>query len=285
MHEEAAVPDPTTLLTGLQMGESPRWHDGRLWLADWMASEVLAIGLDGGREVVARVSALPFSLAWMPSGSLRIVAGTEILHGTAAGALVAGPDLTGISAYPWNEIVIDGRGNTYVNSIGFDMMAGQDPAPGCIALVTPDGEVRRVAGDVEFPNGMVVTPDNGTLILAESYGRRLTAFDIGPDGSLTGRRVWADLGDGCPDGLCLDADGAVWYADVPNRCCVRVREGGEELDRIEVDRGCFSCTLGGDEGRTLFIVAAEWTGSGVAEGEPSGVVLTTEVATPGAGWP
>ena len=154
---------------------------------------------------------------------------------------------------------MDGRGNAYVNNIGFDFPGGEF-APGTIALVTPDGSARQVADGVAFPNGMAVTPDNSTLIVAESYGNKLTAFDIAADGSLSNRRVWADLGDGVPDGICLDAENAVWYADVPNKRCVRVREGGEVLQTIELDRGCFACMLGGADGRTLFMMATEWRG-------------------------
>jgi sugar lactone lactonase YvrE len=143
-----------------------------------------------------------------------------------------------------------------------------------------------VADGVAFPNGMVVTPDNTTLILAESYGKCLTAFTVAPDGSLSNRRVWADLGDSYPDGICLDAEGAVWFADVPNKRCVRVREGGEVLQMIDLDRGCFACMLGGVEGRTLFMVAAAWGGpESMAGGQRTGLVLSTEAPAPRAGWP
>jgi len=130
------------------------------------------------------------------------------------------------------------------------------------------------------------TPDNGTLILAESYGAKLTAFDIAPDGSLTNRRVWADLGDGAPDGICLDAEGAIWYGDVPHKRCVRVREGGEVLQTIEVDRGCFACMLGGADRQTLFLIANEWGGAeSMAAGAAMGQVLSTQAPAPGVGWP
>ena len=155
---------------------------------------------------------------------------------------------------------MDGLGNAYINNIGFAFPAGEF-APGTVALLTPDGSVRRVADGVAFPNGMAVTPDNSTLIVAESYANKLTAFDIAEDGGLSDRRVWADLGDGVPDGICLDAEGAVWYGDVPNRRCVRVREGGEVLRTIELDLGRFACMLGGEDGRTLFMV---WHNGGVA---------------------
>jgi sugar lactone lactonase YvrE len=202
------------------------------------------------------------------------------------GSLVTHADLSIIGEHPWNEIVVDGRGNAYVNNIGFDLARGDRVAPGIIAVVTPDGSARQVADGVAFPNGMVVTPDNSTLILAESYASKLTAFDIVADGSLSNRRVWAGLDDGVPDGICLDSDGAVWYADVPNRRCVRVREGGEVLQTIDLDRGCFACMLGGADGRTLFLVARDWHGpESMADETRTGQVLTVQAPAPGAGWP
>ena len=184
-----------------------------------------------------------------------------------------------------NELVVDGRGNAYVNGGGFDLMAGEEFAPGIVALATPDGSTRRVADGIAFPNGMLVTPDS-TLIVAETYANRLTAFDIAADGGLSNRRVWADLQDGFPDGICLDAENAVWYGDVPNKRCVRVREGGEMLQTIELDRGCFACALGGPERRTLFMMAQEWNGpGGMFEGPRTGQVLTVHAPAAAAGWP
>jgi sugar lactone lactonase YvrE len=181
---------------------------------------------------------------------------------------------------------VDGRGNAYVNGGGFDLMSGEPFAPGIVALATPDGSARQVADGIAFPNGMLVTADDATLIVAESYAKCLTAFDIAEDGSLSGRRVWADLGDGIPDGICLDAEGAVWYADVPNKRCVRVREGGEVLKTVELDHGCFACALGGADRRTLFMMATEWNGPENMFAEPrTGQVLAVEAPAPGVGWP
>jgi sugar lactone lactonase YvrE len=210
-----------------------------------------------------------------------VVAGQEaqLLRGNPDGSLVTHADLGSLSELPWNDIVVDGRGNAYVGNIGFDFPEGEF-APGILALLTPDASARQVAGGVAFPNGIVVTPDNSTLILAESYGNRLTAFDIAADGGLSNRRVWADLGDGVPDGICLDAQGAVWYGDVPNKRCVRVREGGEVLQTVELDRGCFACMLGGENGRTLFMVAADMTSEA-----RTGQVLTLGAPVAGVGWP
>src|SRR6266513_6089774 len=226
----------TPLLSGIAMGESPRWHQNRLWFSDWGAQEVLAIDTQGRSEVVVRTPfELPFCIDWLPDGRLLIVAGREsrVVRREHDGSLVTHVDLRGISNQVWNEIVVDGRGNTYVNG-----------GPG-IALLTKDGSLRPVADKIAFPNGMAVTPDNSTLIIAESHGKRLSAFSIAEDGGLLNRRVWADLHDGVPDGICIDADNAVWYADVPNKRCVRVREGGEVLQTVNADRGCFACMLGG----------------------------------------
>jgi sugar lactone lactonase YvrE len=256
---DSSRPEPHILMTGLALGESPRWHADRLWFSDWGAQELIAVALDGQSEVVVRVPTAPFCFDWLPDGRLLIVSGGTglLLRREPDGSLATHADLTGVSDKPWNEIVVDGRGNVYLNGIGFDFPGGEY-APGILALVTPDGSVRQVADGVAFPNGMAVTPDNSTLILAESYGNRLTAFDIAADGGLTNRRVWAGLGDGVPDGICIDAGGAVWYGDVPNQRCVRVREGGELLQTIDLDRGCFACMLGGADMRTLFMIANRW---------------------------
>jgi sugar lactone lactonase YvrE/ribosomal protein S18 acetylase RimI-like enzyme len=268
------------LLSGLAMGESPRWHENRLWFSDWGAREIVTVDLNGNREVVVRTPFdFPFCIDWLRDGGLLIVSGREsrLLRRELDGSLVTHADLRSVSDKTWNEIVVDGRGNTYVNGVA-----------GAIALVAPDGSLRGVADGLAFPNGMAVTPDNATLIVAESHARRLTAFDIAADGSVSKRRVWADLGDGVPDGICIDADDAVWYGDVPNKRCVRVREGGAVLQTIELDRGCFACALGGTDKRTLFLIAAEWRGmeqiQEVARAR-TGQVLTVQAPAPGVGWP
>jgi len=275
-----------TLLTGRGLVESPRWHGDRLYFSDWYAGEVVAVDLAGHSEVIARVDSLPLCTAWLPDGRLVIVSSRDgvLLRREPDGSLVTHADL-GVPG--WNDIVVDGRGNAYVNRAGFNPMAGEEFRPGFVHLVTPDGSVRQVAGDFAFPNGMAVTAGNSTLIVADSYQHNLVAFDIGPDGGLSGRRVWADLGDGTPDGICTDAEDAVWYADVPAKRCVRVAEGGKILRTVELDRGGFACALGGPGRSTLFIVAAEWRGMTESQmvGPGSGQVLATEVDVPGAGWP
>jgi sugar lactone lactonase YvrE len=280
------VPELQTLMSGLTFPESPRWQDGRLWFSDWGAHEVIAVDLEGKSEVIARVPSFPMCIDFLPDGRLLIVSASDglLLRKEPDGPLVTHADLTGLSGHAWNDIVVDGRGNAYVNNIGFDFPGGEF-VPGILALVTPDGSARQVADGVAFPNGMAVTPDNSTLILAESYGSKLTAFDIAPDGSLSNRRVWADVPGGAPDGICLDSENAVWYGDVPNKRCVRVGEGGEVLQTIHLDRGCFACALGGKDKRTLFLVANEWTGPTNMADERRGRVLTAEAPAPGAGWP
>ncbi|MFA1537655.1 SMP-30/gluconolactonase/LRE family protein [Actinomadura monticuli] len=276
-----------TLLDGRGLVESPRWHGDRLYFSDWSAGEVVAVDpATGAAEVVARVTSLPLCTAWLPDGRLVIVSSADglLLRREPDGTLVTHADL-GPAA--WNDIVADGRGNVYVNAVGFDPMSGEVAGPGAVWLVA-DGTVRQVADDIAFPNGMAVTSDNSTLIVADSYGHSLVAFDIGADGTLANRRLWADLGEAAaPDGICVDAEGAVWYADVPNRHCVRVAEGGEILRTVDLDRGAFACALGGADGTTLFITAAEWRGMTDAEmvTPASGQVLATEVDVPGAGRP
>jgi len=272
------------LVTGRGLVEAPRWHDGRLYFSDWTAGEVLAVDADGRTEVVARVASLPLCSAWLPDGRLLIVSSADglLLRREPDGSLQTHAELGGPG---WNDIVVDGRGNAYVNSVGFDMTAGEAVRPGHVVLVTADGTVRRVAGDLAFPNGMAVTADNATLLVAESYGPRLTAFAIGAGGELSGRRVFAELED-APDGICVDAEGAVWSATVPGRRCVRVAEGGRVLQTVDFDRGCFACALGGPDRRTLFVTAAEWRPD-LPELVPagSGQVCSAPVSVPGAGWP
>jgi sugar lactone lactonase YvrE len=285
------VAEVQRLLDGLSFGESLRWHQDRLWLADWGAQEIVAVDGQGRPEVMARVDfpAFPMSIDWLPDGRLLIVAARygRLLRQEPDGSLVTHADLSGLSdpGHPWNEIVVDGRGNAYLNNQGFDFPGGEF-APGTIAMLKPDGSARLVADGIAFPNGMAITPDNSTLIVAESYGQKLTAFQIAADGGLSQPRVWADLGDGVPDGICLDAQGAIWYADVPNRQCVRVREGGDVLQTIQLDRGCFSCALGGPNRTTLFMAATHWRGTErMGDASQTGQLRTARVPAAGVGWP
>jgi sugar lactone lactonase YvrE len=264
--------DLKLLVTGRGLVESPRWHDGRLWFADWTAGEIVVLGSDGRTEVAARAAAPPLSFDFAADGRMLIVASAsgQLLRREADGSIQTLAEFG--QGGGWNEIVVDGRGNAYVNG-------------GWLLLVRPDGVVEPQAEGFAFPNGMAVTPDNRTLICAESHARQLTAFDIDDAGRLSGRRVWASL-DGPPDGVCIDAEGAVWYADVPNACCRRVREGGAVLNEVKLDRGGFACMLGGPDHRTLFITAASWFGMDrMGEMAGTGRVFSIEAPAAGAGWP
>jgi sugar lactone lactonase YvrE len=285
------------LLDGLAYVESARWQDGRLWFAHWGTGEIVAVDLDGRHEVVGHGPLrLGWSIDWLPDGRL-LVTGERLMRRERDGTMVLHADTSGVADHGWNEIVVDGRGNIYVNGFGFDFLGGGTPEPGIIALVTPDGTTKKVADDIDFPNGMVVTPDNGTLVISESFAGRLTAFDIADDGTLSNRRVWAEgLG---PDGICMDAEGAIWAQsadtfthtgrdDAPAGEIIRVREGGEIVERIELDRSCYACMLGGDDGRTLFMVLARWFGPDRMQElieARTGQVVTARVEVPHAGWP
>jgi sugar lactone lactonase YvrE len=276
------------LLEGLVIGESARWHDGRLWCSNWGTQEVLAVDASGKREVMARVpTTLPFSIDWLPDGRLLVVSGPEglLLRQEPSGDLVVHADLSSYGGL--NEIVVDGRGNIYVNG-GCDFQPAPGERPGFILLVTPDGSVRRVADELAFPNGMVVTPDNSTLVIVESFAGAMTAYDIAADGTLSNRRIWAPLPG---DGICIDADGAIWApGEADGRpACLRVAEGGEVLDTVYLEHFCFACTLGDG---TLYLLTADWH---MAESfdanldrllsSRTGRVLTHSAPTPKAGWP
>jgi len=280
--------EPRTLVSGLVVGESPRWHDGRLWFANWgAAQEIRTVDLQGHSEVIAKgPKPAGYSIDFLPNGDLLVTGEGRILHRTGDGSFVTHADLSALGQ-SWNEIVVDARGNIYVNDVGFRF--GQEQfRPGTIALVTPRRKARQVADNIAFPNGMVITPDNSTLIVAESFARALTAFDIAADGSLSNRRVWAaEIG---ADGISLDAEGTIWSPNIAagGPEVMRVREGGEVLQRIVLDAACFACMLGGDDGRTLFMMAAEWRGverMGELFQARTGRILTVEAPAPHAGRP
>jgi sugar lactone lactonase YvrE len=279
------VSAPEILMDGIVFGESPRWHDGRLWFSDWGANQVIALDPGAGSHVVeATVASFPMCIDFLPDGRLLVVdsARRRLLRREPDGSLVQHADLSGVSQKPWNDIVADDQGNAYVNTIGFDFPGGEF-APGLIVLVTPDGTVGRVADGLAFPNGMAISRDGATLIVAESYANRLTAYDIGSDGGLGNRRVWAETPDDHPDGICMDAEGAVWYADVGNQRCVRVREGGQVLATADLDRGAFACALSRGDDPRLFVVGQTW--GGAQPQQPSGQVVAFPAPAPGAGKP
>jgi sugar lactone lactonase YvrE len=297
MQARTGAEGPRVMADGLAFVESARWHEGRLWFAHWSVGEIIAMDPDGRLDVMAPGrQALGWSIDWLPDGRL-LVTGESLLRQEPDGSFVPHVDLTGVAQHNWNEIVVDDRrGNIYVNGADTaDLLAGQFPPPGIIAVVTAEGAARLAAEDIHFPNGMVITPDGASLVVAESVAGRLTAFDIEPDGSLTNRRAWAEnLG---PDGICIDAEGAIWCgaADVramtgretdPGGAAVRVREGGQILDRIEFDRPAFSLTLGGPDGHTLFIVGQHWRGFDQVDtliADRTGQVICIDVTTPAAG--
>jgi len=274
------------LVTGLVVGESPRWHDGRLWYANWGAQEIQAVDASGHGEVIARgPKPVGYCIDWLPDGALIVTGEDKLLRRAADGSFTTHADL-GALGQGWNEVTVDGRGNIYVNSVGF-RFGQEDFRPGTIAVVRPDGTATQVADNIAFPNGMVITPDNSTLVIAESWANKLTAFDIERDGSLSNRRIWAEVSG---DGICLDAEGAIWCSGVSGNTpeCLRVREGGEVVERITLDRACFACMLGGEDGRTLFLMTAEWRGverMGELFRSQTGQVQTMRVDVPHAGRP
>lgn len=284
--------DTRVLATGLRFGEGPRWHDGRLWLSDMYDHAVKSVGLDGDVRVEVEVAGQPSGLGWMPDGTLLVVSMLDrsVLR-LVDGALVPHADLSSVAAWHCNDMVVDAVGNAYVGNFGFDLHLAEarrdfsTAAPAALALVRPDGSVTVAADDLAFPNGTVVTPDGRTLIVAESMGRRLTAFTRHDDGTLSDRRVWADLGRRLPDGICLDAEGAVWFANAGGPECVRVAEGGEVIDVVDTGDHCYACMLGGPDGTTLFMSTAASSHPDRTTVERSGRVLVRRAPAPGAGLP
>ncbi|HEY1920381.1 MAG TPA: SMP-30/gluconolactonase/LRE family protein [Streptosporangiaceae bacterium] len=279
---------PEVLLSGLGIPESPRWHDERLWFCNWIDRQVMAADLDGKAEVMlTRDPAshpMGYSIDWLPDGRL-LTTGDKIRRQEPDGSMSVHAEQRA------NEIVVDERGNAYINGADFNFVAGAPPEPGYIKLITPDGQLRQVAGDIQFPNGMVITPDGRTLIISESFASQLTAFDIDPDGGLSGRRVFAS--EVAPDGITLDAEGAVWVST--GFSVSRVAEGGAVLQCVELPEGRapFALMLGGEDRQTLFICTAEWrVGDNhvanlerLTTGPRTGEILALPVEVPGTGRP
>ena len=276
-----------TLVDKIIFGECPRWHDGRLWFSDMHAQSVMTAGLDGICQKVADVLGRPSGLGWLPDGRLLIVSMVDrrVLR-LEGDRLIEHADLSNIATWHCNDMVVDRNGNAYIGNFGFDWeVEGIVPTESTMALVTSDGSVKPAADGLLFPNGTVITPDGQTLIVAETYGARLTAFDIQPDGSLTNRRIFADLSPNIPDGICLDAKGAIWVADPVGGECFRVLEGGEVTHRIPTDRGCFACMLGDPDRKTLFLMTADDSHREKALEARSGRIEIVEVEVKGAGLP
>ncbi len=290
------------LAQGLSFLESPRWHQGRLWVSDFYTHRVLRFALDGSCETVVEVPQQPSGLGWLPDGPLLVgsMRDRRLLRLDPDG-LHLHADLAHLASWHVNDLVVDVQGRAYVGNFGFDLMGAADPAPANLIRVDPDGSATVVAEQMLFPNGTVITPDGRTLIVAESVGQRLTAFDIGPDGSLANRRVWAAFGEPptatdfatafsqvhvAPDGICLDAEGCVWFADALGQRAVRVREGGEIVDEVSTGQlGTFACMLGGEDGRTLFLCCAPTFFEHEASVNHRAQLLWCRVEVPHAGLP
>ncbi len=274
------------LLDGLCFPEGPRWHEGRLWFSDMHAKSVLRVGLDGRVEPVVRVEACPSGLGWLPDGRLLVVSMQDRrLLRLDPGGLQPVADLSGIADFHCNDMVVDAHGRAYVGNFGFDLHKRETPRTTTLALVLPTGETRAAARDLAFPNGCVITPDGRTLVVAESMAARLTAFDISPDGSLSNRRVFAQLERRVPDGICLDAEGAIWVASPISADCVRVHEGGRITETVKVSNQAFACMLGGPDRKTLFICTASDSDPEACVASRSGRIEYLQVDVAGAGLP
>jgi len=274
------------LLDGLTFPEAPRWRDGKLWFSDFYSFRVLTVDLDGRAQTVAEVPQRPSGLGWTPDGALLIVSMLDrSLLRLEAGRLSKVADLSALAGGPCNDMVVDAQGRAYVGNFGYDRHAGAPPKTTCIARVDPDGRAVRAAEDLMFPNGAVITPDGRTLVVGETFAQRLTAFDIEADGSLSNRRIFAQVDGMSPDGICLDAQGAIWVADPFGRKLLRVFDGGRVERTIATgERGPYACMLGGHDRRTLFVCTN--TGSGPAMGQKrDGRIEFMRVDVPGAGRP
>ena len=277
----------TVLLDGLRFGEGPRWRDGKLWFSDMQRYQVMTVDPDGNAEVVVHVPERPSGLGWRPDGTLLIVSmeDRKLMRHVPPDGLEEVADLSSVATWHCNDMVVDARGRAYVGNFGSDTLSGDEVSPAAIALVTEDNEVRMAADNLEFPNGTVITPDGRTLIVAESRGGRLTAFDVADDGALSGRRVFADFDEVSPDGICLDAEGGVWVSNPLAPECIRVLEGGEVTDRVSTEHNTYACMLGGDGGTTLYICSADANEADWSANQASGFIEVVEVAVPHAGLP
>ncbi len=275
------------LAEGLCFGEGPRWRDGALWFSDMHAHEVLKLTPDGVRTHVVSVPEQPSGLGWLPDGQLLVVSMLDRSVRRFDGKrLHLHADLSQLASFHCNDMVVDAGGRAYVGNFGFNLGSGVKPTPAELICVEADGSARIVADDLMFPNGTVITPDGDTLIVAETIGARLTAFDIEASGDLSRRRVWSELPRGAvPDGICLDEAGGIWSAS-PTTCeCIRQLEGGEITHRVEVDQGAFACMLGGNDGRTLYVLTADTSDPEKCRARRTGTIECFSAPHPRAGWP
>jgi sugar lactone lactonase YvrE len=285
------------LAEGIYFGEGPRWRDGRLWFSDFYAQAVKSVSLDGDSRVEFTIEDRPSGLGWTPDGEMLIVSMTrrQVLRRSATGAIVLHADLSAIADFHCNDMVVDAQGGAYVGNFGFDLDADltargvasvlADHPTARLAWISPAGVASVAATDMHFPNGSVITPDGATLVVGETLGGVLTAFDIGPDGALSGRRVWASTLPRVPDGICLDAEGAIWIANPIAPECARIAPGGEVLEVIETGQNCYACMLGGEDGRTLFMLTAPSSIAHEAAAAARGAVVIAKVDSPAAGRP
>ncbi len=278
--------DTKILLDGLLFPEGPRWHDGKLWFSDMHGLHVMTVDLDGNSEKIVKVKASPSGLGWLPDGRLIVVSMIDrrLLRLDPIG-LVEIADLRELASFHCNDMVVDKVGRAYIGNFGFDLAANKPVEPAEIVMVTPDGDARVVAENLLFPNGTVISPDGQTLIVAETWGNRLTAFDIEPDGSLKNRRTWAKLEDVYPDGICLDAEGAIWVAAPYPGEVMRVQEGGNVTHRMNVSTKPYACMLGGHDRRTLFVCTAGSSNPDEVRANPNGNIEIIDVEVPGLGLP
>ena len=284
------------LAEGLYFGEGPRWRNDRLWFSDFYDHAVRSLDASGAVRTELEIDDQPSGLGWLPDGRLLVVAmhRRRVLRVDPDGVKVHA-DLSQVAAHHTNDMVVDSAGRAYVGNFGFPLDAElkargvesviADHPTTNLARVDPDGRVHVAAADMHFPNGCVITADGRTMIVAETLAMRLTAFDIGADGTLTNRRVWAELGMRAPDGICLDAKGHVWIANAIAPECLLVAQGGEIVDTVETDQPCFACMLGGRNRRTLYMMTAPSSSADVASAARHGHVMCVEVETPGAGRP
>ena len=274
------------LIDGLCFGEGPRWHEDALWLSDMHAQQVLRVTPDGTSEVVVELTDdQPSGLGWLPDGTLLIVSMSQRKLLAFDGAhLRDHADLSGLASWHCNDMVVDGEGRAYVGNFGFDLHNRAKPKSAELICVTPDGAARVVADDLMFPNGTVITPDGQTLIVGESFGGRLTAFDIAANGDLGNRRVWAQLPEGAvPDGICLDSAGGIWSASPSSNECVRQIEGGEVTDRIALERGAYACMIGA--GQQLYVLTSSSSDPADCVANKDARVEVYDAPHPRAGWP
>lgn len=276
--------EPQLLIDGLAFGEGPRWHEGALWFSDMHGDQVCRATVDGRLETVVEVPAWPSGLGWLPSGELLIVAMRDrALLRYDGRRLTPHADLSALAPFHCNDMVVADSGRAYVGNFGFDLAAGETPRATVLLAVELDGSARVVAEDLEFPNGTVISPDGKTLIVAETFAGRLTAFTIEKNGDLSRRREWAVLPDGAvPDGICLDEAGGIWVASPTTNECLRITEGGTVSHRLACDRGAYACMLGGG---TLYLLTAGSSQPETCRRERSGQLLHCAAPYDGAGWP